>query len=50
MDVEYLRSDAEPTGHFSGFGSAAFGEWPTSHLPVSDIAIGHGNQFDVMTE
>ena len=49
VDVEDFGGDAEAAIDLLHFLPAAQGERSSRHLPVADIAIGGGDEFDVMS-
>ena len=50
VDVEHLRGDLEDACRFLDFVLAALGERAAGHLPVPDVAVGDGDELDVMPE
>ena len=50
MDIQYQRFHPHASGRLLGFGSASFGQWPPGHLPVTNVAIGHRDQFYLMAQ
>jgi hypothetical protein len=49
VDIEHFVGDAEPPRNLLHFFQSALRQRPARGLPVSDIAIGGGDQLDVMS-
>ncbi len=50
VDVEHLRGDAENPRRFQRLRGAPAGQWPAGLAPVSDVAVGDGDEFHLMSE
>ncbi len=49
VDIEDLGGGAEDFGAGFDFASASEGEWSAGLAPVSDVAVGGGDEFDVVS-
>ena len=45
VNVQHLRFHAHTLGGFLGLRRATLGQRTTSHFPVTDVAVGHGDQL-----
>src|SRR5947209_8615119 len=49
MNVQHLRGDAENLGGFLNLGGSPSSQGPARLAPVTDVAVGHGHKFNMMS-